>query len=119
MLLLKQVGLFRCFEGTFNLSVSATGVSDYIVIPNDVDRVSVQLFVPSTAVGIIQGTISTQEEIEAGTAYWKDWDAGSTTGGTVLQDSTKGPVAALRLNVLTALAANTAKISVRAQRGNP
>jgi hypothetical protein len=119
MLLLKQVGLFRCFEGTFSLSVAATGTSDYIVIPNDVDRVSVQLQVPSTAVGTIEGTISTQAEIEDGTALWKEWDLGSTTAGTILQDATKGPVAAIRLNVLTALAANTAKVSVRAQRGTP
>jgi hypothetical protein len=116
---MSQINGFRCFEGSFIFSTSSTGVSDYIIVPYDSDRVSVQLAVLSTASVSIEATVSTQAEVEAGTARWKEWDNGAITGGAISQDSTKGPISALRINVKTALAGNNAFVSVRSQRGNP
>ena len=119
MLSMTQVSSFRCFEGSWTFSTTSTGASDYIIIPPDVDRISAQLKVSSTASAVLEATCSTFSEIEAATAIWKEWDQGASTGDQVLQDATKGPVSAIRLNVKTALAGNNAAVSIRAQRGNP
>lgn len=117
MLELKQIFGFRCYEGDFVFDTSNTGVSDYITIPPDGDRVSVQLSVLSTASVTVEATISSQAAIESDTAIWKAWDNGAITGGATSQDSTKGPVAAIRIIVNTALAGNNAYLSVRVQKG--
>lgn len=119
MLQLQLINGFRCYEGDFVFDTSNTGVSDYIVIPPDGDRISVQLYVISTASVTVQATVSSQSAIESDTAVWKDWDNGAVTGGAVSQDSTKGPVAAIRISVNTALAGNNAVLSVRVQKGSP
>lgn len=116
---MQQVGMFRCFEGTFIFDTSSSGPSDYIIIPPDVDRISVQLEVLSSCVATVEATCSLFSEVESNTATWKAWDNGNITGGVVSQDATKGPISSLRLRVITPLAGTQAKINVRAQRGNP
>lgn len=115
MLELKQVGAFRCFEGTFSFDTTATGASDYVLINPDSDRVSIQLSVLSTAKAGVEATISTENEILADTALWKLWGNGLITGGDVSQDSTNGPVRAIRINVDTAKAGINAYLSVATQ----
>ena len=44
--------------------------------------------------GKIQFTLDADEAIDAGTAYWFDWDEGNCTGDTV--DPSVAPVSALR-----------------------
>ncbi len=118
MITMNQIAGFRCFEISLNIDTTNTGYSDYVVIPSDMDRVAVQLFVNSTASVTVQASISTIDELAAGTAKWKDWDNGTITGNIVSQDSTKGPVGAIRTRTDVALAGNNANLSIRAQKGN-
>lgn len=118
-LILKEVGAFRCFEGTFLFDTTNTGPGDYIIISPDTERVSVQLTSNGTAACVIEATVSTEAEIKANTATWVAWPTAAISGGSTVQDSTNGPVAAIRLNVSVALAGINAIVSVRTQRNNP
>ena len=111
MLNLSQTSLPRCFEGLFTFVTTNTGASDYIAIPADTDKLSVSLKVLSTCVAKVQYTITPTDSLAS--ADWIDWDAGTTTGGVVIADSTTGPISAIRLYVDTALAGNQATISVK------
>lgn len=117
MLELSQIFGFRCYEGDFIFSTASTGVSDYVIIPPDGDRVSVQLQVLSTASVTVEATISSIASVLSDTAIWKAWDNGAITGGAISQDSTKGPVTAIRILVNTALAGNNAMLSIKVQKG--
>jgi len=110
---LTQIGAFRCFQGTFALSTTSTGPSDYISIAPDAYSVSVQLKVLDGAIATIEATCNTVEEITAGLATWVAWDAGSVTGGQTKQDTAKSPIGAIRVQVLTAAAGNNAIVSIR------
>lgn len=114
MLSLKQIGALNCFEGKFMFDTTSTGVSDYIIIPPDVEKTSVQLQVLSTAEVTIEATLSTIEDVTTGTATWLAWDNGYITN-TVSQDATKGPVGAVRIRVKTALAGNNAIVNIKTQ----
>jgi hypothetical protein len=106
----------RPADGTYELQTDSTGPSDYIAIPTDTPAVSVQLLVLSTASATVQATVSTLQEVQDGVAHWKDWDEGAITGGAIGQDATKGPITALRLNVLAALPGPNAILSVKLLR---
>lgn len=115
MMELDRIGAFRCFQGTFNFSTDLSGPSDYIVIPPDAWQISVQLQMLSTAAATIEATVSTYTEIEAGTAVWKAWDNGIVPAGGISQDSTKGPIGAVRVNVTTPAPGDNAVVSIRTQ----
>jgi hypothetical protein len=115
---MTQISNVRCFEITKKYSTDNTGYTDFITIPFDVDRTAVQLRVESTATAVIQASISTIEEIEAGLAIWKDWDIGSVVGGNTAQDATRGPIGGIRVNVLVAAPGDNAVVSIRAQSGH-
>lgn len=117
MLALNDTIHNRCFDGTFILDTSALGPTDWVTIPLDASRVSAQLKVLSTASVTLETTLGSVAEINADTAYWVEWPEGALTGGAAAQDVTKGPVTAIRLRVMTALAGNNAILNIKAQRG--
>lgn len=117
MLALKDTIHNRCFDGTFILDTSILGPTDWVTIPLDASRVSAQLKVLSTASVTLETTLGSVAEINADEAYWVEWPEGALTGGAVAQDVTKGPVTAIRLNVMTALAGANAILNIKAQRG--
>jgi len=117
MLTLRRSGTYGCISQTFSFDTTNLGVSDFILIPADMLATSVQLVVLNSASVTLDATVSTDEEIIAGTAYWKEWDTGALTNGAMGQDAFKGPVGAIRLRVKTALAGENAKLSIRAYRG--
>lgn len=112
MLTLNQIGALNCFEGVFIFDTTNVGTSDYIIIPPDVDKVSVQLSVISTASVTIEATLSTIDDVSADQAIWLAWDNGYISNSTS-QDATKGPVGAIRIRVKTALAGNNAIVNVK------
>ena len=113
MLSLTQIGAFRCFEGSFAIDTTSTGASDYVIVNPDAQNVSVQLKVLSTAKAALEATCSTEAEVVAGTADWKEWAIGDVTGGAVEQDTPTSPITAVRINVKTAKAGNQALLCVR------
>lgn len=110
---------FRCFDAKLLVDTTATGVSDYIMIPPDIDRGTVQLTVLSTASVKVEGTASSAADVIAGTARWAVWPFGEITGGATVQNTLTGPLSAVRCNTMTAKAGLQATLEVKAQRGNP
>lgn len=113
MLTLNRTTINRCFEGIFTYDTTTTGGKDYITINPDASRISVSLKSLSTCVATIEYTITPYANLD--TADWIEWNAGSTTGGVVIADSTSGPITAIRINVLTALAGNQVVVCVKTQ----
>lgn len=103
----------RCFEGAFTFNTTNTGATDYITINPDANTISVSLKALSTCVATIQYTIEPYASLAS--ADWITWDLGSTTGGVTVADTTSGPISAIRVNVLTALAGNQVKVVVKTQ----
>lgn len=112
---LQRIDGLRCFEGTFTFDTTNTGATDYVFLPPDAETASIQLTVLSTASAAVEATISTIAEVEAGQAIWQVWSSGYVTGGNTVQDATKGPVTAIRLDIDTAKAGVNAYLSVRTQ----
>lgn len=110
---LTKTTIARCFEGTFTYDTTTTGGKDYITINPDASRVSVSLKALSTCVATIEYTMSPYSNLAS--ADWVEWNIGSTTGGVIIADSTSGPISAVRINVLTALAGNQVVVNVRTQ----
>ena len=119
MIAMVQIGLHRCFEYSTPIDTTVTGPSDYIIVPADMDRTAVQLYVASTASVQVEASISTISQLNDGTAKWLVWDNGPITGNITSQDATKGPVGALRYNVVGALPGVNGSMSIRCQRGTP
>jgi hypothetical protein len=96
MLQLDLIGAFRSWQGTFPFSTNIEGYTDYVVLAPDVEKVSVQVSCDHLCNVMVQATLNSVEEIEAGTAIWKDWTLGKLSGPGVLQDATTGPITAVR-----------------------
>lgn len=103
----------RCFEGQFTYDATTIGAKDYITINPDASKVSVSLKALSTCVATLEYTIAPYSKLS--TADWIEWDAGSTTGGITLSDSTVGPITAVRPNVSVALAGDQIVVNVKTQ----
>jgi hypothetical protein len=78
-------------------TLSAPGTGPDILLPDEAgrfDSVLVMLSVSGGGTGKVQYTLSNRAQVIAGTAVWKDWDAGSVATNT---DDALYHVSAVRL----------------------
>lgn len=97
----------EAFEADIDLS--AAGTSDYVLIPSDVNNVTVTVSFTGGAEGYIEATTDKIEKVLVGTAVWITWTQGQVSSDT--QDSAYPPTALRAVQV----GAGTMHTSVRAQ----
>ena len=85
-------------KNNFKATYSAGTAQDAVLIPAPENyaapRYVVQLEIPASGEGKVQGTSSSVDDIVAGTAVWFDWDSGSITSSA--QAPLRYPPTALR-----------------------
>jgi hypothetical protein len=87
--------------------LSSSGNGDSVIIPVNVANIAISYEVDSGE-GKIQYTMSTIEEIEAGSALWHNWDSGDVTSNS---EEFFKPVSAVR----QVNASGTTTMRIRAQ----
>ena len=92
----KQGATTNAFERSF--SQEGVGASDYLLVPPVVNNISFDVILDAAGSASFQYTNSSQADVDADTAEWKDSPQGVVTAG--FGDAMR-PVTAIRLNVIT------------------
>ena len=75
----------------FEISQATAGTSDAYVIPRDYNDLLIGIYPGIASSAKLQYSLSSLDDITAGTAEWQDWDAGSVSVDTT--DTLYVPVA--------------------------
>lgn len=104
-----NTGFQRTVAWEANIQLTSAGESDWIIVPDNVDGVQVQVSFTGGGSGKIQATLSPVATIKSGSPVPEDWDFGEVS--TTIIESCE-PVSALRAVQINAGAMT---INMRAQ----
>lgn len=105
----NPTGRDRKFAYDIQLPLTVIGNSKWILIPEDVSVVAVQVELEISATAKVQHTLDSLADVKAGVAKGHDWDLGVVTSDS---DDSCDPVTAIRLVLVSG---SGATIKVRSQ----